>query len=31
MRNEIREYGLSQFNWSIIVEKYVKLIESLNK
>jgi hypothetical protein len=30
MRNEIREYGLSQFNWSIIVEKYVKLIESLN-
>jgi glycosyltransferase involved in cell wall biosynthesis len=29
MRNEIREYGLENFNWSSIVKDYVRLIETI--
>ena len=29
MREEIRQYGLSEFSWESIVNKYVTLIESI--
>lgn len=29
MRNEIREYGLQEFDWSNIVEKYTNLIQNI--
>ena len=29
MRNEIRQYALETFDWSVIVKNYINLIESI--